>query len=169
LRFDPVACDVAPKLFDWAEASLGAIDILVNNAAHYKDEDETILSITAAGVDRTLCVSIRAAILLIQEFVLRHRRRGATCGRVINLSTDAAQSFAGQITYGASKAAVEVLTRSLAKEIGPYGIAINAVAPGPVETGYISPQTDACTYWVNSPGSDWRATRHRQHDPFLSL
>jgi NAD(P)-dependent dehydrogenase (short-subunit alcohol dehydrogenase family) len=50
LRFDPVACDVAPKLFDWAEASLGAIDILVNNAAHYKDEDETILSITAAGV-----------------------------------------------------------------------------------------------------------------------
>jgi NAD(P)-dependent dehydrogenase (short-subunit alcohol dehydrogenase family) len=77
LRFDPVACDVAPKLFDWAEASLGAIDIIVNNAAHYKDEDETILSITAAGVDRTLCVNIRAAIVLIQEFVLRRRRRDA--------------------------------------------------------------------------------------------
>ena len=75
MRFDPVACDVAPKLFGWAEASLGAIDILVNNAAPY--QNEKILSITAVGVDRTLCVNIRAAIVLIQEFVLRRRRRDA--------------------------------------------------------------------------------------------
>jgi NAD(P)-dependent dehydrogenase (short-subunit alcohol dehydrogenase family) len=58
MEFDLAARDVAAKLFDWAEASVGAVDILVNNAAHYEDEGDNILSITAAGVDQTLCVNI---------------------------------------------------------------------------------------------------------------
>ena len=58
-------------------------------------------------------------------------------GRIINLSTDASQVFAGQITYGASKATLEALTRGVALEVAQYGITVNCVAPGPTQTGWI--------------------------------
>ena len=58
-------------------------------------------------------------------------------GRIINISTDASQIFAGQITYGASKATIEALTRSIALEVAQYGITVNCVSPGPTQTGWI--------------------------------
>jgi 3-oxoacyl-[acyl-carrier protein] reductase len=130
-----------PALFDQVEAALGPVDILVNNAAHYEDPD-TSFAISAGLLDRTFAVNMRATVLLIGEYLQRYRRRQATWGRVINLSTDAAQTFAGQIAYGASKAAVEAFTRSIAIEAGPLGITVNTIAPGPVQTGYISPAAE---------------------------
>ena len=96
---------VIPALFDRIEHELGPVDVLVNNAAHAENPDTT-LTISAGPIDRTFGVNMRASVLLTAEFTRRFRQRGGRDGRVINLSTDAAQVFAGQITYGASKAAM---------------------------------------------------------------
>ena len=130
-----------PALFDKVEDAFGQVDILVNNAAHCEAPD-TILQTSAGSLDRTFAVNVRASVLLIAEFARRHKAQGRAWGRVVNLSTDAAQRFVGQIAYGASKATMEAFTRSLAFELGPLGITVNTVAPGPTQTGYITPDLE---------------------------
>jgi 3-oxoacyl-[acyl-carrier protein] reductase len=126
-----------PALFDQVEAAFGPLDVLVNNAVHCEDPD-TIFTTSAGSLDRYYAVNIRGTVLLIQEFIRRYQLREGSWGRIINLSTDAAQRFAGQIVYGATKATIEALTRSIAIEAGPLGITVNTVAPGPVQTGWMT-------------------------------
>jgi 3-oxoacyl-[acyl-carrier protein] reductase len=118
--------------FDMVEDTFGKVEILINNAAMYAENDTT-LTLDGIGIDQTLNVNIKGTLLMSHEFV---KRRG-DYGRIINISTDAAQVFPGQITYGASKAAVEALTRSMAIEAGRFGITVNCIAPGPTQTGWI--------------------------------
>lgn len=126
--------DCVKEIYAKVLERFGRVDVLVNNAAGGDMEGiDMIETITQGVIDDTFAVNVRGSILMTREFV---NRRG-DYGRVINLSTDAAQVFAGQITYGASKATLEALTRSIALEVGKYGITVNCVAPGPTQTGWI--------------------------------
>lgn len=131
-----------PELFDRAEEAFGPVSVLVNNAAHCELPD-TVLSITPDDFDRHFRVNTRAPVLLTGELARRAQARGLESARIINISTNTAQTFATQIAYGASKAALEAFTRSTAIELGPLGITVNAVSPGPVQTGWIGPELEA--------------------------
>jgi 3-oxoacyl-[acyl-carrier protein] reductase len=142
-----------PLLFDVCEAQLGPVDVLVNNHTHCVLETFDPASVTeegfgvrltsAGGIDAHFAVNARAYALMMSEYVQRYLGRKAQWGRIINLSTDAAHAHAANVSYAASKHAIESYSRSVAMEIGKYGITVNIIAPGPVQTGYLRPDQEA--------------------------
>ena len=141
---------VIPRLFDRCERSLGPVDILINNHTYcvletfdpglVTDEGFGIHLPTPSVIDAHFVVNARAYALMMTEYVQRYLKRKARGGRVINVSTDAAHAHAANISYAASKHAIESYSRSAAVELGKYGITVNVVAPGPIQTGYLTPQ-----------------------------
>lgn len=146
-------------LFDQAEKRFGPVQVLVNNAAHW--EGDTLLPaeippanplvelwtdrsrrISPESHDRHFAVNTRAVALLMTEYVRRYQQRNLRWGRIINISTEGAYCFPGEVSYGASKAALESFSRSAAWEFAKLGITVNIIAPGPIQTGYITPELE---------------------------
>jgi 3-oxoacyl-[acyl-carrier protein] reductase len=126
--------DGAPRLVREVVDRVGPINVLVNNAAHCETPD-TVDTVTHASLERFHRVNSIAPAVLTAEAVRHRRGDDPLC--VVNISTDAARAFPGQTGYGASKAALEGLTRSTALDLAPRGVRVNAVAPGPVQTGWM--------------------------------
>ncbi len=141
-----------PLLFDLCEKQIGPVDILVNNHTHaIPDTFDPALKTagdfdahptTAADIDAHFTINTRANTLMMAEYLKRYLRRGTKWGRIINLSTDAANAHVAMISYAASKHAIESYSRSAAAEMGKYGITVNIVAPGPIQTGYLTPEQE---------------------------
>jgi NAD(P)-dependent dehydrogenase (short-subunit alcohol dehydrogenase family) len=109
----------------------GEVDVLVNNAGYWELGPST--QTTEAGFDTMVAVNFRAPFFLTAALAPRMAARGH--GAIVNVSTMvAARGAAGMAAYGASKAALEALTRSWAAEFGPAGVRVNAVALGPSRT-----------------------------------
>ncbi|MBD3184681.1 SDR family oxidoreductase [Candidatus Poribacteria bacterium] len=142
---------VIPEIFNRAERAFGPVQVLVNNAAHWKGD--TVIpsdhvpkageswshseTITPEIHDNHFAVNSRAVALMMVELTKRHIDKNMDWGRIINISTDGAACFPGEISYGASKYALESYSRSAAWELGKYGITVNIISPGPIQTGYI--------------------------------
>uniref|UniRef100_A0AAU2A1H6 SDR family oxidoreductase n=1 Tax=Streptomyces sp. NBC_00093 TaxID=2975649 RepID=A0AAU2A1H6_9ACTN len=132
-----VAADVA-ALYAAAVKEFGGVDIVVNNAATVAAAPVEYIS--EEDFDRLVATNLKSVFLSHQQAV-QHVRDG---GRVINLSAGlpaAAIAFLG--AYGATKVGVEVLTRSLAHQLGERGVTVNAVAPGPTDTDMLAPEARA--------------------------
>jgi len=132
-----VAADVADKaqvdrLFDATLERFTTVDVLVNNASltntarHFLEADE-------AWWDHVLAVNLKSAFLCAlraARVMVRHRQ-----GSIINLSSGgASRAHRGNAAYDAAKGGVEALTRALALDLGPYGVRVNALVPGSIDS-----------------------------------
>jgi 3-oxoacyl-[acyl-carrier protein] reductase len=138
LRADVADTDALTAAIDAAVAKFGRLDILVNNAGVFLGGHVTEFAL--ADFDRTVAVNLRAVFAATQAAV-RHLPDG---GRVINIgSTNAMRvPFAGAAVYAMSKSALTGLVKGLAHDLGPRGITVNNVLPGPVDTDMNPADTD---------------------------
>jgi NAD(P)-dependent dehydrogenase (short-subunit alcohol dehydrogenase family) len=117
----------------------GPVDLLVNNAGFW--ELAPTEGATEAGFDAMFAINVKAPFLLAAAYAPVMAGNGG--GAIVNVSTMVAdRGMAGMAAYGASKAALESLTRSWAAEYGPRGVRINAVALGPTLTPASEPMAD---------------------------
>ncbi|WP_234042970.1 3-oxoacyl-ACP reductase FabG [Streptomyces marianii] len=131
----PVRCDVTDPtqvtaMVRTVAREFGAPHILVNNAGVLRDGALHLMSET--DWDAVHSVNLRGAFLCARA-VYKHMAR-ARWGRVLNLSSVFALGSVGQVNYATAQAGLEGMTRALAVELGPFGITVNAVAPGLIET-----------------------------------
>lgn len=122
----------------------GHLDVLVANHAY--GTRQPLAALSAEEIDRHLLVNVRASLLLVSEFAKQHRGRPG--GRVILLTSGQHRGPMGtELAYAASKGALHQLTASLSDVLADRGITVNAVNPGPTDTGWAAPDEAA---WVRA-------------------
>ncbi|WP_419956555.1 SDR family oxidoreductase [Neobacillus niacini] len=124
------------NILEAVTAELGLPAILVNNAAHSLRDG--YMNLDAKTLDDHYAVNMRATFLLSVEFARRFRQSPMSAGRIINLTSGQALGpMPGELAYAATKGAISAFTLSLSVELAPLGITVNAVNPGPTDTGWM--------------------------------
>jgi 3-oxoacyl-[acyl-carrier protein] reductase len=128
LRHEPAA------LIDAVIAEHGAIDMILG--VHARSSHDSLLDVTADELDRCWAANVRSMVLLAQRFAqVRDTSRGT--GRLIWFTSGQhLEPMGGEIAYAVSKGALHQMTASINDQLAPYGIIVNCINPGPVDTGY---------------------------------
>ncbi|MFE7661465.1 SDR family NAD(P)-dependent oxidoreductase [Streptomyces celluloflavus] len=132
IRADAADIEAITSAVEQTVRELGRLDILVNNAGVSDMTLPNIVDMPVETIDRLLDVNIRGTILTARA-AARHLPSG---GRIVNIGSCLGERVTGPgfAVYAASKAAITGLTKGLARDLGPRGITVNEVAPGPTDT-----------------------------------
>lgn len=126
--------DAIGQLVEAAVARFGGVDIVINNAANALALP--FGEITPAALDKSFAVNLQGPVLLVQTALPHLRRSGHAA--IVNVVSAGAFVFSPATSmYSAAKAALVSYTRSMAAELAPSGIRVNAIAPGPVDTDMV--------------------------------
>jgi 3-oxoacyl-[acyl-carrier protein] reductase len=126
------------RLFDTTLAQFGTVDVLVNNASLTKTERH-FLEADTAWWDRIIAVNLTSAFLCGFRAAQIMARQGS--GVIINLSSGgASRAHRGNAAYDAAKGGIEALTRAMALDLGPYGVRVNALVPGSIDSRGLNPE-----------------------------
>lgn len=137
-ELDLAVPDAPQQLITAAARALGHLDILVCNHARSGD-DGPLGTLDAGMLDTHWAVNTRSAILLAQAFAAQHDGRPG--GRIIFMTSGQDLGpMRSEVAYAASKGALASITRTLADHLADQAIALNAINPGPVDTGYLPPE-----------------------------
>lgn len=130
IQADSADAAAVKRSVDEAAAMLGGLDILVNNAGIARVGP--FIDLGLAGIDAMLNVNVRAAVLAAQA-AIPYLKQG---GRIVTIGSNVAQRvpFGGLTVYALTKSALLAFTQGLARELGPLGITVNLVQPGPIDT-----------------------------------
>lgn len=145
VRAEAVAIDLSDpagpeRVLDEATNRLGPLAILVNNAAYSTNDGWEALD--AATLDAHYAVNLRATALLSVGFLRRFNGGGG--GRIVNMTSGQGRGpMPDELAYAASKGAIEAFTTSLSPAAAARGVTVNAVNPGPTDTGWIGPDLAA--------------------------
>ena len=130
-----ISCDISNKeevnsLFETVTKEYGGVDVIVNNAGIIRDN--VIWKMPEEDFDKVVDINLKGTWLMckIAGTLMREQQRG----RIVNIASRAWLGNRGQSNYSASKAGVVGLTRVLALELGKYGVLVNAIAPGLIDT-----------------------------------
>ncbi|WP_225986051.1 SDR family oxidoreductase [Psychrobacillus glaciei] len=138
LELDLSNPNASQQLINAVIEKLGPPTVLINNAAY--STNNNFASLTHEELDKHYMINVRATTLLSIEFAKQFSNSHG--GRIINLTSGQFRGpMPGELAYATTKGAVDALTLTLSAELAPLGITVNAVNPGPTDTGWMSEKT----------------------------
>ncbi len=150
IKADTADTAAVKAMFRQLQTDFGRLDVLVNNAGIV--DDAYLLMLSEESLSKSLDVNIKGYFHCAQQAALKMMKNKN--GTIINISSvSSVMALAGQSVYSATKGAINSMSATLAKELAPYGIRVNAIAPGFIETDMINsiPEEKREEYLKNIP------------------